>query len=738
MIGGLTDMAGKRIEFSFVGDASDLERALRSVQSEGREAGDEMESAGKRGAAGLSNAEKASKALKAGLGAIAVAAAAAAVATSKIVGAAVDLAKRADEIAKRAKAIGTTAEELQILTGALELGGVQAETTANAIQKLSVNLGMAAKGSKMQVEALEDLGLTFEQLDRVPLDERIALIADGLGTMTSQSKRAQTAQALLGRGALDMLAAFTEGGDAIRESSKLIEDAGIISNETARQGEDLADALTLLKRRANALRDDALAPMLPVLTKLSDGLSEAMGAADPEQIEGLSQAFSRTMLDVVAPLLVIVTRGSGKAALSIGVLGSAMALAAQAALAMNPALWRTLGAVRALTLGNLSLARSLMEDATDGMFAVGQSFDELMEQADSLGFEIGAIDLAAESMLEVIARASAEIGKLGEETTKATKSAGGMEEELDDIGTAAEGAAEGLSDLVDTLTDFGSFDRALAAAGETFSEFADRLIDEDLFDEALDLTPRFSAEDAESARQQAISLAQDVANATLDIMSQVSDQILADRTAAAEETADRLKDVEKRIAGAATETERERLFEHRNMLKARQAAQKEEVLEAWHVSQAFAISQAVINAAAGIAMQLAGTPGPPAFVLAAIAGAMGAAQVAAIAAEPPPQFHAGGMISSQMRAHDEVNIRARAGEAVLSPQGVAAAGGAGGVNALNAGGGAGGANVTVFQVGHRAVDAMIHESLRRPGGRLTRELRAVRPRRVGRYNPYRS
>jgi len=85
-----------------------------------------------------------------------------------------------------------------------------------------------------------------------------------------------------------------------------------------------------------------------------------------------------------------------------------------------------------------------------------------------------------------------------------------------------------------------------------------------------------------------------------------------------------------------------------------------------------------------------------------------------------------------------VMIRARSGEAVLSPQGVAAAGGAGGVNALNAGGAGGGQNVTVFQVGHKVLDSMVHESLRRPAGRLTRELRAVRPRRVGSYNPHRS
>jgi len=736
-------MSGKRIEFSFVGDASDLERALRSVQSEGREAGDEMESAGKRGAAGLSNAEKASKALKVGLGAIAVAAAAAAVATSKIISATIDLSKRADEIAKKAKAIGgVTAEELQILTGALELGGVQAETTANAIQKLNINLGEASEKTGPAHDALTKLKLTFEELEALPLAERIATIADRLSEFESDAIRSTIAQDLLGRGAMDMLAAFTEGGDAIRESSKLIKDAGVISNETARQGEELADALALMKRRANALRDQALAPLMPVLKDLSENLSETMDSADPQQFRDMGLTVSRILIDVVAPGVVMVGRELAKATLSIGLAGEAVGEWVQRAKDFSNIITLTAQASIAsqkLNLGEakkLALEAKLIADRIEfsGMDIIGR----LSDSAAGMGADIATIDDAAEILLETLRKTSAEIGKLAEEAGKSKKKVGGLGEDLDEAGAAAQGVTDDIGDLLEIMADMDeAWISAFKSADRALDDLANEMLDRDL-DEIFDVGPRFDKEQAESARQQAISLAQDVANATLDIMSQVTDQILADRTAAAEETADRLKDVEKRIAGAATDTERARLFEHRNMLKERQAIQREEVLEAWHVSQAFAISQAVINAAAGIAMQLAGTPGPPAFILAAIAGAMGAAQVAAIAAEPPPQFHAGGMIGSQMRAHDEVNIRARAGEAVLSPQGVAAAGGAGGVNALNAGGGAGGANVTVFQVGHRAVDAMIHESLRRPSGRLTRELRAVRPRRVGRYNPYRS
>jgi hypothetical protein len=99
--------------------------------------------------------------------------------------------------------------------------------------------------------------------------------------------------------------------------------------------------------------------------------------------------------------------------------------------------------------------------------------------------------------------------------------------------------------------------------------------------------------------------------------------------------------------------------------------------------------------------------------------ALGAVQAAAVLATPPPKFHSGGMI-----APDERMITAQTGEAVLSRSGVAAAGGASGVNDLNRGGG-GGAIVVVNQYRHRVFDSFIMDNLRRTGSPLAAAIGAT-------------
>ena len=124
-----------------------------------------------------------------------------------------------------------------------------------------------------------------------------------------------------------------------------------------------------------------------------------------------------------------------------------------------------------------------------------------------------------------------------------------------------------------------------------------------------------------------------------------------------------------------------------------------------------------------------------AAALAAAAGVAGALSVATIAAEPPPSFHAGGMVG--LGAPDEIIARLLRSEAVLNPQGVRAAGGADGVRDLNRGS-PGGAQpvVTVFKVRSRTVDAMVSDNLRTRQGPLVDALRAAQPRALGRHNPY--
>jgi len=101
------------------------------------------------------------------------------------------------------------------------------------------------------------------------------------------------------------------------------------------------------------------------------------------------------------------------------------------------------------------------------------------------------------------------------------------------------------------------------------------------------------------------------------------------------------------------------------------------------IEKASAIAQATINTFLGISAALT-TPGPAGVVLAVLAGITGAAQVALIAATPPPAYHIGGLLP------DEVNqgsYKSRENErtAVFTQQAIRNMGGEDTIKRLNAG-----------------------------------------------------
>lgn len=101
------------------------------------------------------------------------------------------------------------------------------------------------------------------------------------------------------------------------------------------------------------------------------------------------------------------------------------------------------------------------------------------------------------------------------------------------------------------------------------------------------------------------------------------------------------------------------------------------------IEKASAIAQATINTFLGISAALT-TPGPAGVVLAVLAGITGAAQVALIAATPPPAYHVGGLLP------DEVNqgaYKSRENErtAVFTQQAIRNMGGEDTIKRMNAG-----------------------------------------------------
>jgi len=150
---------------------------------------------------------------------------------------------------------------------------------------------------------------------------------------------------------------------------------------------------------------------------------------------------------------------------------------------------------------------------------------------------------------------------------------------------------------------------------------------------------------------------------------------------------------------------------------------------AFRVHQAAGIADVTISGIVAAAAALQPPPvglGPVAGgVLAAGVGISTAAAVAQIAGQEPPSYHSGG-------AGDEFNARLRLNEGVLTPQGVANAGGPEGVRDLNSGRGAGRSATRIQLVyGHRmyqeltldelAMAGPLHDAVNpTPGGQMRR------------------
>ncbi|MAH45429.1 hypothetical protein CMI37_06345 [Candidatus Pacearchaeota archaeon] len=839
----------RRIKFEFVGDTSQLEGSLDGLQRDSDELGGSFDDTfNKKGAGGAVAAAKQFVKAHPALVALGAAAAALGVALFKASQATVEFAAKADTIAKKARAIGTSAEDLQIMQGALELGGVAAETTANAIQKLSVNLGMAAKGSKMQAEALEDLNLTFEQLEAVPLDEKMALIADGMVAMTSQSKRAQAAQALLGRGAMDMLAAFDEGGDAIRKSSEMVKAAGIISNETAKESEFLTDAVTIATRQWARLKDGALEPLIPVVTVmvtklgnlfqvLSDtGVLQATAEAVAfvaEKFIGLTDEVERFKSETSEAAAVQNDSSStleeyrGRVEKLKGIIAEARAeqkelndqvrlkgpwVDAEKNIARVAQIEKELAHLgqtmyedgkthrgeRINALQQLRIATQIVKgeeerlararkEATDAAASAAESERELEEaRAEAAEAEKKRETKRAAYRAAAAAGTAALIAASDAWAQASRQAEDDRLEGLDAIIRQEERAIEKVWDEANAVIEAGSLS---AAKKEEMFVDAERRIDDireefkrkklDSIDEESEAYGEALEADVEAARQAALAKAdaefkyrqavqeasrthyeqlEEAYNADMEVVSEVTAQVqqiheavfgaildvaqhvFDEKAQAYQETANRINDIDSLLEEEMSANARRQLEEEKAKLEEQSALEKEAALEAFERQKALSIVNATIATALAVIQALATAPNIiVGIVLAIAAGVAGAVSIASIASQQPPQLHSGGMVpalGAASQAGDEMMIRARRGEAVLSPQGVSAAGGEQGVAALNRGSSSagGGTTVNLIRVGPRTTEAIMHDTLRVPSSRLSRAIGSVRPR-VGRHDP---
>ena len=706
-------MASTPIRFTFEGDTSDLEKALgtldrrfnktkKNVEDVGKSSKKSAEEVSFLGPAFDRAAQRADNLFKVhgkALGAVGAAVGVAAVgvaavvksidlaigAVQKLAEETFDLAQAGDEVAKAAKRVGTSAEELQIVRFALGEGGVAAEQADMAMLKLNLRLAQVAEtGKGPAAEALKKLGLEAKDLQALPLPERMAKVADAFSLMESQGDKTAAAVSLMEEGGLRLLSAFEDGGDAIRDSAAAIERIGVISNESAAASERLVDAVGRLNADLNSLQVQVLNPLIPVLEGYARGISEIIRNLDSDEVKEFSEVLAGAISDATIAL-------------------AGFGIAAETAFAAAKPALQGLAAVTMLTVNpvlSAKLALEALTGALDVKDAIEEATNRWVGWSETVQVEIAKAVFAAERGAK----------KLGNALGGGGGGGGGLT-----LGPSTDIAIE------DDETAGGD-------GGLTLGPSTDITIEDVPISERI----------AEWA-QNAINELEPIADKAMEIASSISSMfgaIQSGLTQSIREGQDELNRLQDDFENEANGRRKMEIQAEARALRERIEQEKEAARASFAIQKAVAISEAVIMGALAVLNALA-TGGAAAIPLSIAAGITAGVSVATIAAEPPPSFHSGGMVAAA--APDEITARLLRSEAVLSPQGVAAAGGESGVRDLNRGGaGVDRPIVSVLQVRSRTVDAMISDNLRTRQGPLTDALRAARPRALGRHNPFAS
>ena len=242
-----------------------------------------------RGLAGVANAVTS---LKAGLIAVAGAGGFAYMVKSSI--------EATDALAKTASKIGTTTEALSALRHAANLSGVETNTLDMAMQRFTRRLSEAVKGTGEAKGALQELGLNARDLARLPLDERMAVLADAFGGVSSETDKLRLAFKLFDSEGVALVNMLNNGSDGLKGMFNDAEMLGIVMSGTAAKGVEQAnDSLYRMGRVATGVRDTFVAGIAPAIKLAADRLVELAVSASGGDLQQFGKNLAIGFLDAV-------------------------------------------------------------------------------------------------------------------------------------------------------------------------------------------------------------------------------------------------------------------------------------------------------------------------------------------------------------------------------------------------------------------------------------------------------
>lgn len=218
-----------------------------------------------------------------------------------------------DEIGDTAAKIGIATEALQELRYAAQRSGAESAVLDASLVRLQRNVSMAASGNKAAAEMFRSIGIDPKQLQLLPIEQQLGMVADGLSKVSDHSDRVRIAMTLLGKGGAALLPMLEGGSSGLAGFAAHARELGIImSDEDVKAAGALDDAMIDLKAQFMAIVVKIGAAVAPAITTLAKAITPLVKSV----IEFIDK--NRALVAIIAGVAAVVT-GLGAALTGLGV-----------------------------------------------------------------------------------------------------------------------------------------------------------------------------------------------------------------------------------------------------------------------------------------------------------------------------------------------------------------------------------------------------------------------------------
>ena len=215
--------------------------------------------------------------------------------------------KSTDALAKTASKIGTTTEALSALQYAGQLTGVQVDTMNMALQRFTRRASEAAVGTGEAKGALRELNVDARRLVRLPLDERMLVLADAFEQVENESDRLRLAFKLFDSEGAALVNTLGQGRQGLAEMLGEARSLGVVMSSNAAEGvEDANDALFRMQSLFGGIIKQTVAALAPAISALADMMTQKVRGSFDDANNGIQEFAKALAKDAVQGMIAAV------------------------------------------------------------------------------------------------------------------------------------------------------------------------------------------------------------------------------------------------------------------------------------------------------------------------------------------------------------------------------------------------------------------------------------------------